>query len=707
MNANTPPTCPTCGEAIPPEAPDQLCPKCLLNGVLDQGDPPPGESTIEEVRTAFPDYEVLELVGVGGIGRVYKVRDPRIDRIVALKVLSPDRVADPEWIERFTREAKALARLNHPHIVQVHAFGSGPQPHLLMEFVEGVNLRQVMASGGLSAREALVIVPKLCDALHYAHEHGVLHRDIKPENVLIDTDGAVKLVDFGLAKLHDEGALPFTLTQSGAKLGTIAYMAPEQIENPSDVDHRSDIYSLGVVFYELLTGELPLGRFPSPSNANGTDPRLDGVVLRTLEKKKEDRFPDAEEMGSEIHRASQSSPPSNRVMPNPGATDKTASDRRAWKIATLLLSILVIGLLAFSAIRTPRYEPPTEESAVAEKPASSPESEERQRLAAEKIAQQERRQKSNQLARTWIEEASRTDDADAKTTAIAQILEAIQSDDLEQNYAGLSAFKYLGEVSMDRSVFQAPLRKQVADDELDWEIRSNAITALFVTDYEPEDVTTVLDMVETIPVDYLGTISGVLRQTSEGNFNGEYAAPMLRLLERGFEAEKSHDSVGSTTMSNRYLLGALWGAKVSPEIESLIIEWSYLGANESGIIDTSSRAYYAFYSALSVLANKRTAAVKRLIELSDNPDMTNIAGRCFWGMKGTVPDKDDQALVASSVIRSLGHRNNDYFWRQGLGLLQQYATTEHIDAMTELAAREQMPVERKKALSSIVESLKP
>ena len=172
-----------------------------------------------------------------------------------------------------------------------------------MEYVDGVNLRQAMEAGGLSAREALVIVPKLCDALHYAHEHGVLHRDIKPENILIDSEGRVKIVDFGLAKLRDEGVLHFTLTQSGAKLGTLAYMAPEQVENPSDVDHRADLYSLGVVFYEMLTGELPLGRFPSPSEANGTDPRLDAVVLRTLEKKREKRFPDAGAMRTEIESA--------------------------------------------------------------------------------------------------------------------------------------------------------------------------------------------------------------------------------------------------------------------------------------------------------------------------------------------------------------------------------------------------------------------
>jgi len=233
-----------------------------MQGVLDEAPAPTADISLEDVQRSFPDLELHELIGTGGMGRVYKARQPSVERWIALKILSPDRAQDPEWIERFTREARALARLNHPHIVQVHGFGAEPQPHLIMEFVDGVNLRQAMQAGGLSAREALVIVPKLCDALHYAHEHGVLHRDIKPENILIDTEGRVKIVDFGLAELRDENAVPFTLTQSGAKLGTLAYMAPEQIEKPAEVDHRADIYSLGVVFYEMLTGELPLGRFP-------------------------------------------------------------------------------------------------------------------------------------------------------------------------------------------------------------------------------------------------------------------------------------------------------------------------------------------------------------------------------------------------------------------------------------------------------------
>jgi serine/threonine protein kinase len=304
-------TCPNCHQPLPAEAPQGLCPACLMDSVMH--DPPPADAPTAEDLAAlakhFPLLVIEELIGTGGMGRVYRAQQPHLNRTVALKVLTPERANDPEWLERFNREARALARLSHPHIVQVYDFGEAPMPFLLMEYVDGVNLRQAMQNGALTAREALAIVPKLCDALHYAHEHGVLHRDIKPENILIDTEGRVKVVDFGLAKLRDEKALPFTLTESGAKLGTLAYMAPEQIEKPSDVDHRADIYSLGVVFYEMLTGELPLGRFPTPSEASGVDPRLDSVVMRTLEKRREKRFDNANEMKSGIENASTSAPP--------------------------------------------------------------------------------------------------------------------------------------------------------------------------------------------------------------------------------------------------------------------------------------------------------------------------------------------------------------------------------------------------------------
>ena len=194
------------------------------------------------------------------------------------KILPTAVGADPAFAERFTREARALARLNHPHVVTLYDFGEADGLYyLLMEFVDGVNLRQMIAGGKLEPREALAIVPQICEALQYAHDEGIVHRDIKPENILLDKKGRVKIADFGLAKLMHRGDTPagraaFTLTGSQQVMGTPHYMAPEQMERPLGVDHRADIYSLGVVFYEMLTGELPLGRFAAPS-VQGADRR--------------------------------------------------------------------------------------------------------------------------------------------------------------------------------------------------------------------------------------------------------------------------------------------------------------------------------------------------------------------------------------------------------------------------------------------------
>src|SRR6185503_9193185 len=158
---------------------------------------------------------------------------------------------------------------------------------LVMEYVDGTNIRQAMRAGQIEPKEALAIVPQICDALQYAHEHGVVHRDIKPENVMLDKSGRVKVADFGLAKLMEHGPADASLTVAGQVMGTPHYMAPEQWEKPTTVDHRADIYSLGVVFYEMLTGELPLGRFEPPSHRVAMDVRFDEIVLRTLEKSPE------------------------------------------------------------------------------------------------------------------------------------------------------------------------------------------------------------------------------------------------------------------------------------------------------------------------------------------------------------------------------------------------------------------------------------
>ncbi len=306
VNEATATTCPTCSRPLPSGAPAGLCPACLLAQGAETESGAGGPQTrfvplsLAEVAALFPQLEILGLLGAGGMGAVYKARQPALDRFVALKVL-PAGGDGANFEERFNREARALARLSHPNIVAVHEFGqAGALHYFLMEYVDGANLRQLEQASRLSAREALQIIPQICDALQYAHDEGVVHRDIKPENVLVDRKGRVKIADFGLAKIlgHDPEAA--RLTVEGQVMGTPHYMAPEQVERPLAVDHRADIYSLGVVFYEMLTGDLPLGKFAPPSRKVQVDVRLDEIVLRALENDPARRYQQASEVKSSV-----------------------------------------------------------------------------------------------------------------------------------------------------------------------------------------------------------------------------------------------------------------------------------------------------------------------------------------------------------------------------------------------------------------------
>jgi tRNA A-37 threonylcarbamoyl transferase component Bud32 len=308
--------CPSCQKPLAPNVPMGLCPECLIKAGFPTGvetdtgsakQPAFVPPTVEEIAKLFPQLEILELVGKGGMGAVYKARQKQLNRFVALKILPPGIGSEPAFAERFTREAQALARLNHPSIVTLYEFGeTSGQFYFLTEFVDGVNLRQLLAGSRISAREALAIVPQICDALQFAHDQGIVHRDIKPENILLDRRGRVKVADFGLAKLVGAGNEPMAdggiptslleLTESGKIMGTPNYMAPEQVEHPGEVDNRADIYALGVVFYQMLTGELPGKKIEPPSSKVQIDVRLDEIVLRALEKKPELRYQQVSEV---------------------------------------------------------------------------------------------------------------------------------------------------------------------------------------------------------------------------------------------------------------------------------------------------------------------------------------------------------------------------------------------------------------------------
>jgi tRNA A-37 threonylcarbamoyl transferase component Bud32 len=238
-----------------------------------------------EVEELLPHFEIHDVLGQGGMGVVFKARHKVKRRWVALKILFARETGERAFNERFAREARALETLNHPNIVSLHESGEVQGRFFLaMEYVEGRTLRDLLRTGQLSPKTAFDIVRQLCDALEAAHAMGFVHRDLKPENVLINNLGSAKLADFGLTKLRSLEAVPHTLTGEMETMGTPHYMAPEQIERPRSVDHRADLFSLGVLFYELLTGELPLGRFQPPSQLSAVDSRIDGLILRALDK---------------------------------------------------------------------------------------------------------------------------------------------------------------------------------------------------------------------------------------------------------------------------------------------------------------------------------------------------------------------------------------------------------------------------------------
>jgi serine/threonine protein kinase len=308
------------------------------------------------------------------MGAVYKARQKSLDRVVALKILPPglggDSLMSPAaFARRFTYEAQAMARLNHQNIVTLYEFGTrAPQGganlivqtlyFFLMEFVDGPSLRQIIRGKGLDPKGALAIVPQICSALEYAHERNIVHRDIKPENILLTRSGQVKIADFGLAKLIDNSASetsPVSVSESlglaaTTIAGTPAYMAPEQAHG-NVVDHRADIYALGVVFYQLITGELPGGQLIPPSEKAQTDVRLDQVVLRALEQRPDKRYQNATELRTHVETVLRETSTAGET-PALSPVHGPKAPRRRWPfLIAVALAIAAFPAIAFFAMR--------------------------------------------------------------------------------------------------------------------------------------------------------------------------------------------------------------------------------------------------------------------------------------------------------------------------------------------------------------------
>ncbi len=293
--------CPECGVVLGTVVLSRLCPNCLLKqglkGRPTEGIEPFEPLSVESLAKVMRGVEPIEFIGRGGMGAVFKGRQEILNRIVALKVMSPHAVDGGSTYHRFTREALSLARFNHRNVVRIYEFGlAGNFPYFVMDFVDGSSLRQMLKSGPLDLSHAVPLFLQLCDGLQHVHERHVIHRDIKPENLLVDKEGSLKIADFGLAKLNGgAGASSEWHTSDGRRMGTQGYMAPEQVENPDAVDHRADIYSVAVVLREMLMGKRPLDRSLAPSPKAKVDSLLDEVLSKALETDVARRYQDIRE----------------------------------------------------------------------------------------------------------------------------------------------------------------------------------------------------------------------------------------------------------------------------------------------------------------------------------------------------------------------------------------------------------------------------
>jgi serine/threonine protein kinase/thiol-disulfide isomerase/thioredoxin len=253
----------------------------------------------------LPQYEITALLGRGGMGAVYKGMQKNLDRPVAIKILPPgmdDEDRSVQFTERFKNEARSMARLSHPGIVKVFDFGETADGlfYIVMEFIEGTDVAQMLKQQErLPPEHAYAITAHVCDALAYAHDRGIIHRDIKPANIMVGQDGVVKVTDFGLAKMDKAGESG--LTRSGMALGTLHYIAPEALMLGTAVDHRADLYAVGVMLYQMLTGRLPQGIFRMPSQiVPGLDDRYDGIVARAMREDRALRHQSAAELRTEL-----------------------------------------------------------------------------------------------------------------------------------------------------------------------------------------------------------------------------------------------------------------------------------------------------------------------------------------------------------------------------------------------------------------------
>jgi hypothetical protein len=339
----------------------------------------------DQFQEKFGKYKIIEEVGRGGFADVYKAIDTTLDRTVALKFLEPRLLLEPTFVERFQREAKLAANLKHPNIVIIHEFGwEAGTVYMAMEFLEGQPLKEViLEEGALPPKRIVNIVGQIASALDYAHGRGLVHRDIKPSNVMVGADDHVTVMDFGIAK----AATLTALTATGRIFGTPEYMSPEQAEGVEEPDARSDVYSLGVVVYEMFTGKVPFSGttplsimrghtdkpLPRPSEINPDVPSaVEAILLKALAKKREERYQSAGEMAAALKQAV-SGAVAEPVAAPPAAEPVRPALPWKWVAGIGAAVVVVVGLIiALASGGRPSTSTPEPQTAAAVAPATTP-----------------------------------------------------------------------------------------------------------------------------------------------------------------------------------------------------------------------------------------------------------------------------------------------------------------------------------------------
>lgn len=327
------------------------------------------------IGKTIDNYRILEIIGRGGMGVVLKALDINLDKIVALKMIDPFLAKNEEFVRRFQREAKALAKLENPNIVAVHALRKTEAGFfLVMEYVESKTLSQYLSErGAFTITEVVAITKQVLNAIKHAHEAGIIHRDIKPNNILLSNDGKVKVMDFGLAKVIQDKGQTVTMTQASA--GTLYYMSPEQIKGLKNVDNRSDIYSIGMTIYEMVTGRVPFentdsdftiqkqivdGEIPSPNVfTQGIPKQLLNIILKAIDKNADKRYQNISEIEDDLARVESQLTTNVKTKPTVKIKDgKSRHNKNKGKVKFFLLSTImaIVSLIVIYFLIFPNFD---------------------------------------------------------------------------------------------------------------------------------------------------------------------------------------------------------------------------------------------------------------------------------------------------------------------------------------------------------------